>query len=298
MRWSEQETVKFVELYRDNECLWNMKNVNFKNKQVRYKALDYIAKKMGKEDFGIKEAKKKIKNIRSTYGQEIVKIKKSKQPGNSQTNVYVPSVRWFNIMDVIMKKKDHKEGENASCEYFDFEDAIESSSVPDITLEVGDEIHHSPIKKEVVDVYSPIDETIEYSFEEPPEKKFKETPVEESRRKAESTVVLTHGYEESPGKKFNENPAEECRRIPESTGVLNHLVDQKVNKNTTEFDVFGCSVAAQLNNMPFENALELQLEVQQVITKYRLNMYRKNVQSTVPSSSSQTPSNIMLCDSS
>lgn len=44
------------------------------------------------------------------------------------------------------------------------------------------------------------------------------------------------------------------------SGVLNH----------TEFDIFGCSVAAQLNSMPLVEAIELQLHIQQLITQYRL----------------------------
>lgn len=46
------------------------------------------------------------------------------------------------------------------------------------------------------------------------------------------------------------------------------------NEKHTEFDVFGSSVAAQLNNMPWENAIELQLQIQQLITRYRLNLHR------------------------
>ncbi|KAK9501292.1 hypothetical protein O3M35_012033 [Rhynocoris fuscipes] len=41
----------------------------------------------------------------------------------------------------------------------------------------------------------------------------------------------------------------------------------------SEFDVFGESVAAQLNNMPFEKAIELQLEIQQLISRKRLVTY-------------------------
>ncbi|XP_034174686.2 uncharacterized protein LOC117601680 [Osmia lignaria lignaria] len=39
----------------------------------------------------------------------------------------------------------------------------------------------------------------------------------------------------------------------------------------TEFDIFGQSVAAQLNNMTLEDALQLQLEIQQLITRKRIN---------------------------
>lgn len=49
-----------------------------------------------------------------------------------------------------------------------------------------------------------------------------------------------------------------------------------VAETKTEFDVFGSSVAAQLKTMPWENALELQLQIQQLITRYRLNLHRES----------------------
>lgn len=40
--------------------------------------------------------------------------------------------------------------------------------------------------------------------------------------------------------------------------------------NKTEFDIFGQSIAMQLNNMPIEDALEMQLQIQQLLTQHRL----------------------------
>ena len=58
---------------------------------------------MGQEEFGITEVKQKIKNFRSTYNQEVQKIKKSKSSGTSPDDVYKPTVKWFDVMDQIMK---------------------------------------------------------------------------------------------------------------------------------------------------------------------------------------------------
>ncbi|KAF5298690.1 hypothetical protein FQR65_LT19594 [Abscondita terminalis] len=41
---------------------------------------------------------------------------------------------------------------------------------------------------------------------------------------------------------------------------------------SSEFDKFGESIASQLKNMPIKDALELQLELQQIITKRRLKL--------------------------
>jgi hypothetical protein len=38
-RWTEGETIKFVELYRDYECLWDTTKVCYKNNRMRQAAV-------------------------------------------------------------------------------------------------------------------------------------------------------------------------------------------------------------------------------------------------------------------
>ncbi|XP_054273216.1 uncharacterized protein LOC128993376 [Macrosteles quadrilineatus] len=99
MKWGEQDTYKFVKLYKDNEVLWNPANPNYKDKTSRHTAMENIASEMGKNGFGVTEVRQKIKNIRSTYHQEVAKIKQSATTGKE----YVPSVKWFPLLDSIMK---------------------------------------------------------------------------------------------------------------------------------------------------------------------------------------------------
>lgn len=61
---------------------------------------------MGLSEFGPSEVPRKIKILRSTYYQELLKIEKSKSNGDD--NVYVPALRWFSIMDDILKNLPHK----------------------------------------------------------------------------------------------------------------------------------------------------------------------------------------------
>ncbi|KAL4153005.1 hypothetical protein QTP88_000838 [Uroleucon formosanum] len=73
-KWNEDTTLKFVEEYRQHECLWNIHYNLYKNKQARDAAYTSIASVMNIPDFGIAEVKTKIKNLRSTYSQELKKI--------------------------------------------------------------------------------------------------------------------------------------------------------------------------------------------------------------------------------
>jgi hypothetical protein len=103
MKWTEDDTYKFVWLYRNYECLWNMSSANHKNKHMCQRAIEAIMQAMGQEEFGVTEVKQKFKNIRSTYNQEVQKIQKSKESGTSPDDVYKPTVKWFDVMDQIMK---------------------------------------------------------------------------------------------------------------------------------------------------------------------------------------------------
>ena len=60
-----------------------MSSANYKNKHMRQRAIEAIMQAMGREEFGVTEVKQKIKNLRSTYNQELQKIQKSKASGTS-----------------------------------------------------------------------------------------------------------------------------------------------------------------------------------------------------------------------
>lgn len=76
-----------------------------------------------------------------------------------------------------------------------------------------------------------------------------------------------------PGDEDLKIPEPTCRN--ETTGDL-EAEASNVTETQTEFDVFGKSVAAQLNSMPWENAVELQLQIQKLITRYRLTLHRES----------------------
>uniref|UniRef100_T1HAF1 MADF domain-containing protein n=1 Tax=Rhodnius prolixus TaxID=13249 RepID=T1HAF1_RHOPR len=102
MKWSESATVRFVELYREHDCLWNGYCKKYKNKEVRQKALESIREKMNWSTLSTDEIKQKIKNLRSTYNQELVKIKRSIISGRVGDDIYKPNVKWFPIMESVM----------------------------------------------------------------------------------------------------------------------------------------------------------------------------------------------------
>lgn len=52
-KWSEDTTVRFVSEYVVHECLWNVKNVLYKNKEARHTAYTAIKEMMDIPDFEV-----------------------------------------------------------------------------------------------------------------------------------------------------------------------------------------------------------------------------------------------------
>lgn len=102
MKWTETMTHEFVKIYGNYECLWNPDNPNYKINQERDKA--YGAMSL---DFQTKcnkllskcEVKCKVKNLRTTYMQQVNKILARSTPECT----YVPTLIWFNAMDNFLK---------------------------------------------------------------------------------------------------------------------------------------------------------------------------------------------------
>lgn len=107
-KWTEESTLKFVELYRDHECLWNTQLLVYRNKQARATAIKSIVNEMNITGFNDVDVKNKIKNLRSTYGQEVAKIRKSEHSGMRTSEIYEPKMKWFAIMKIFLKGIDKK----------------------------------------------------------------------------------------------------------------------------------------------------------------------------------------------
>lgn len=108
VRLNEKMTLRFVELYRDQRLLWDKEHESYNKRADRLRAYRRIADGMGVEGMGVPEVASKIKNIRSTYLQELKKIKDSTQRHLVQSededalSPYVPKLLWFPILDSMI----------------------------------------------------------------------------------------------------------------------------------------------------------------------------------------------------
>lgn len=111
-RWTENDTLKFVSLYKECEVLWNFQDKNYKNRDKRNSALEYIRREMHINDLTVDIIKKKIKSIRDTYNLEKSKIKKyNTKSGTSPDELYKTRLGWFNEASTFL---DHCSGRESS----------------------------------------------------------------------------------------------------------------------------------------------------------------------------------------
>ncbi|CAH2004201.1 unnamed protein product [Acanthoscelides obtectus] len=236
MKWSEEETMRFVELYSEKECLSKKSSVNYRNKNMRKAAEEDIVNRMGKEGFGVTELKQKIKIMRTTYNQEALKVKKFKKSGGKPDDIYVPTVKWFRQMEEIM---DSSTAENET-------ESIETEIAP-------------PSENE-----------------QEPSPTLLQAPTRPSTSKTCSRVESTgkKGSRVEAGSK-NKKPrlqalTEAVAEVRKAQETL--ITSQSISDN----EAFGKFIAASLDKLPPADSIMAQGALQRVIQKYRLNALNKS----------------------
>lgn len=93
--WKLEDTLKFIELYRSQECLWKYDDQYYKLQFHTNQAIKHIVESMKMKGFTIFKCKQKIKNLRAHYRAEVKKMQNDKK--------YVPSLVWFKDVHNFLK---------------------------------------------------------------------------------------------------------------------------------------------------------------------------------------------------
>ncbi|VVD05990.1 unnamed protein product [Leptidea sinapis] len=125
----QNRTADCTQLYKLNPCLWNFKSPEYKIKQKRDAAYNSIVNGMNIMGFGTLEVKNKIRNLRSMYQQENIKIQESKKSGAGLSNVYTSNIKWLKEMEEVFSKDLNKN-------VFENDSSSATSSHPNINQEV------------------------------------------------------------------------------------------------------------------------------------------------------------------
>ncbi|KAJ0174846.1 hypothetical protein K1T71_009954 [Dendrolimus kikuchii] len=229
MRWNENVTLQFVKLYLKHECLWNPSHPGYKLKYERIKAYDIMVKDFQActtKKLSIPEVKMKIKNLRTTYMQQLNKILEKSSPDS----IYEPSLIWFHEMDQCLKHVPNNRTPVYVCSQ---EPVVDSTEMweNDIQIENVGSINPDPLTPQ-------LDEEFETR--------------QESKVKPECSLSPVHFKKKIKKKKV--------KHVRKSSMDSNSDTGRE-----DEFDIYGKFIAAQLRGMELQQALRIQLEIQHLI---------------------------------
>lgn len=99
IKWKSEDTLQLITLIEENECLWNVELVEFRDRVKREKAVCNIA---GILKVPAEEVKKKIHSLRTQYTNERSKMKKFKS-GDGTTDSYITKWEFYNVLQFMFQ---------------------------------------------------------------------------------------------------------------------------------------------------------------------------------------------------
>lgn len=245
MRWSEKETHQFVKLYLNQESLWYTEHENYKVNEKRLQAYNEIIAKFHSITgitLSLSQLKAKIKNLRSTYTQELTKITKRSSNGYE----YTPSVKWFAYW--------HKRFQRNSL----------PNKISDPMYEESEKDNSKMWNNEESDNYNNEQTNLETLI---------------SETDGDYILLLKNEPVEPLFPKTDINPYEIKRKklTPKSSstaseGSIQGSQDSNLDLyNEDEFDIYGKYIASQLRTMNLKTSLKMKLQIQKLVSEVRLS---------------------------
>jgi hypothetical protein len=91
---------EFIEMYKANPCLWNVKSKEYIDKNKKLLAYEKLAEKLREKDPAANKGSvvKKINNLRSSFRKEMKKVKASLHSGAGEDEVYKPHLWYYDLL--------------------------------------------------------------------------------------------------------------------------------------------------------------------------------------------------------
>ncbi|VEN58472.1 unnamed protein product [Callosobruchus maculatus] len=207
---------------------------------------------MNIKGFGVTEIRNKIRILRSTYSQELKKIKLSKMHGS--TGLYIPNLKWFAEMNDFLKLNKTKGITEMPSAVLRIESNETSNEPPTISIKAIHSIKSEPIANDT-------------SLENADDTFTEEGAYNDEMD--ESDFLLNEPDQEDmfvmPKPKKAKTEEEDS---PEHSPP--HSLNITAREYEDEFDVYGRHVAAQLKQLSISNAVRAQEKIQSILTTFRL----------------------------
>ncbi|XP_063365796.1 uncharacterized protein LOC134654259 [Cydia amplana] len=246
LRISDEKTLQLIELYEQEQCLWNTHIPEYKSREKRQKATERIARKLDIKYFEARHVVIKFKNLRNSYCQELKKIASSISMGLSEDEQYRPKVFWFSKMDSFLRPHlQPARGQSYSSLHVSENEQAKSEAGADSDSNQNSEDYC--IKDDSVNSFPivelDVDDSI-HSEDEPPMK----------RRALR--------YSSSSSRMRDVSQSFVQRDLAKTVQDLEAKVQALTNERKEDYyDSFGKYIASLLRSMPKEKAMFLQPQV-------------------------------------
>lgn len=101
MEWSNTQVLQLIDLYKEQECLWNPKHDKHKSKTAKIDAWNQISEQIGSDTV---EIKKKIESLLGSFRRERQKCDATYKTGTGTSDVYKSTWFAFKSMYFLMDK--------------------------------------------------------------------------------------------------------------------------------------------------------------------------------------------------
>uniref|UniRef100_A0A0A9YIG4 MADF domain-containing protein n=1 Tax=Lygus hesperus TaxID=30085 RepID=A0A0A9YIG4_LYGHE len=264
------DVLQFLEEYKRFPCLWLRSDPDFRSREQRSEAYEYLLTRFNFQS--IKEVKQKIRSLRGTYNQERSKVKKSMEfeigSNDNDIKFYKPKLIWYDLADSFLRlNEQEQENESDGC--------VDSNLVTVLLTEPKRE-EESLSSDQLVSTTPPTPQPLASVSQSKP------TALQPSqihtmelgrdnfqRQYSLPTSMTTTNPTNKKRKRENgtlnrRNVARRDIPVDNAEGVPNH------SASMNEFIVFGNHVASQLQTLPLEEALQLEADIQSLITSVRV----------------------------
>jgi hypothetical protein len=106
--WSKDFLLDFIELFRQEECLWRVKSKDYFNRSKKDSSFQILIGKLQEvesDEKGKKVKKKKNNNLRSAFRKEHKKVLKSQVSGAVAEEMYAPRLWYYNQLRFLCDQK-------------------------------------------------------------------------------------------------------------------------------------------------------------------------------------------------
>ncbi|XP_014356276.2 uncharacterized protein LOC106709093 [Papilio machaon] len=260
-RFTEVQMLKLVKIYRDYPCLWNVTSEFYKNRNARESAYKEIWEKLNIPGLTIKDIPKKIKNMRSSYYQELKKIVKSRSDVG-QDSIYQPKVSWFTTADGFLRMVRNNQETFLNIDENSASDNSETQNNEYILNEensygAADDINNSDDNNDTNN-----DEGHQYEglsgFTTPSVK-----PLKKTKKKKDEQIFIA------------------IERLEKIAKAVTNTTNSLVNHKEDEFDIFGKYIAMTLRSLPGELGVIAKTDIQKALSDIQIKAFRQKTQ-TVP----------------